>query len=71
MHVQPVRVGSSVAYAPLHPFCGYKLLRPIVVPPDSGRALVVGKLDSVYSGGGGALRFVVCDAQIQVLPAAR
>ena len=24
MHVKPVRVGSSIAYALLHPFCGYK-----------------------------------------------
>ena len=38
--------------------------------PDGGRALVVGKLDAVPEAAGGcAMRIVVCDAQIKVLPA--
>jgi len=41
-----------------------------VVKPDGGRALVVGKLDAVPEVAGGcAMRIVVCDAQISVLPA--
>ncbi len=41
-----------------------------VVQPDGGRALVRGKLDSVPEAAAGrALRIVVCDAHIQVLPA--
>jgi hypothetical protein len=47
-----------------------------VVQPDGGRALGVGKLDAVPdtvpdAADGLALRIVVCDAQISVLPAAR
>lgn len=45
-------------------------LEVVVVQPDGGRALVIGKLDAVpESAGGLALRIVVCDAQINVLPA--
>jgi hypothetical protein len=41
-----------------------------VVPPDGGRALVVGELDAVPEAAGGkALRIRVCDAHITVLPA--
>jgi hypothetical protein len=40
-----------------------------VVQPDGGRALVVGKLDSVPAAAGCALRIVVCDAKITALPA--
>ena len=41
-----------------------------VVQPDGGRALVVGKLDSVPEAAGGqALRIVVCDARAEALPA--
>jgi hypothetical protein len=41
-----------------------------VVQPDGGRELVVGKLDAVPKVAGGcAMRIVVCDAQITVLPA--
>ena len=41
-----------------------------VIRPDGGRALVVGKLDTVPEAAGGrALQLVVCDAQISVLPA--
>jgi hypothetical protein len=41
-----------------------------IVQPDGGRALVVGKLDAVPDAAGGcALRIVVCDAKITVLPA--
>jgi hypothetical protein len=41
-----------------------------IVQPDGGRALVVGKLDAVpVAAGGQALRIVVCDAQVSVLPA--
>ena len=37
--------------------------------PDGGRALAVGKLDTVPEAAGGrALRIVVCDAQIKALP---
>jgi hypothetical protein len=41
-----------------------------VVQPDGGRALVIGELDAVLKVVGGcAMRIVVCDAQIKVLPA--
>jgi hypothetical protein len=53
-------------YATLSPG---QLLEVEVVQPDGGRALVVGKLDAVpVAAGGQALRIVVCDAQISVLP---
>ena len=41
-----------------------------VVQSDGGRDLVMGRLDSAPVGAAGlALRIVVCDAQVQVLPA--
>ena len=55
------------AYATLSPG---QHLEVEVVQPDGGRALVVGKLDAVPEAAGGrALRIVVRDAQITVLPA--
>ena len=42
-----------------------------MVQPDGGRALVVGKLDAVPEAAAGrALRIVVREARITVLPAA-
>ena len=40
-----------------------------IVQADGGRALAVGKLDSVPEAAGGrALRIVVCDARVTALP---
>jgi hypothetical protein len=42
----------------------------VVEQPNGGRALVVGTLDKVpVATGGLALQIVVCDAQVQALPA--
>ena len=55
---------------PSYKICPGDRLEVEVVQPDGGRALVIGKLDAVPEAAGGrALRIVVCDAQITVLPA--
>jgi hypothetical protein len=55
---------------PAYKICPGDRLEVEVVQPDGGRALVAGKLDTVpLAAGGLALRIVVCDAQIRVLPA--
>ena len=59
--------GHRRPYATLSP--GQRL-EVKVVQRDGGRALVVGKLDAVPEATGGqALRIVVYDAEISVLPA--
>ena len=55
---------------PSYKICPGDRLEVEVVQPDGGRALVVGKLDAVPEAAGGrALRIVVSDARITVLPA--
>ena len=55
---------------PSYKICPGDRLEVEIVQPDGGRALVVGKLDGVPEAAGGrALRIVVCDAKITVLPA--
>lgn len=56
-------------FRPSYKICPGDRIEVEVVQPDGGRALVVGKLDAVPEAAGGrALRIVVCDAQISVLP---
>ena len=58
---------------PLRPEARMRLGDPIeiiVEQPNGGRALVVGKLDRVpLAASGLALQIVLCDAQVQPLPA--
>jgi hypothetical protein len=55
---------------PTYAICQGDRIEVEIVKPDGDRALVVGKLDAVPDAAGGrALRIVVCDAQITVLPA--
>jgi hypothetical protein len=57
-------------FRPEYRICPGDRLEVEVVQPDGGRALVVGKLDAVPKVAGGcAVRIVVCDAQISMLPA--
>jgi len=54
---------------PSYKVCPGDCIEVEVVHPDGGRALVVGKLDSVPEAAGGrALRIVVCDAQVAAPP---
>jgi hypothetical protein len=56
---------------PTYAICPGDRIEVEVVQPDGGRALVVGKLDAVLEAADGpAPRIVVCDAQVQTLPAA-
>jgi hypothetical protein len=55
---------------PTYAICPGDLIEVEIVQPDGGRALFVGKLDAVPEAAGGrALRIVVRDAKITVLPA--
>ena len=55
---------------PTYAICPGDLIEVEIVQPDGGCALVVGKIDTVPEAAGGrALRIVVCDAKITVLPA--
>ena len=55
---------------PAYKICPGDRLEVEVVQSDGGRALAVGKLDAVPEAAGGrALRIVVCEARITVLPA--
>ena len=55
---------------PAYKICPGDRLEVEVVQPDGARALVIGKFDAVPEAAGGrALRIVVCDAQVQALPA--
>jgi hypothetical protein len=57
-------------FRPSYRICPGDRLEVEVVQPDGGRALVIGKLDAVPKVAGGcAMKIVVCDAQIKVLPA--
>ncbi len=65
-----VTQGGRVPLHPAYKICPGDRIEVEVVQPDGGRALVRGKLDSVPEAAAGrALRIVVCDAHIQVLPA--
>jgi hypothetical protein len=58
------------SFRPSYKVCPGDRLEVEVVQPDGGRALVVGKLDAVpLVADGCAMRIVVCEAQISVLPA--
>jgi hypothetical protein len=62
--------GLVPSLRPTYGICPGEPLEVEVVQPDGGSALVVGKLDAVPKVAGGcAMRIVVCDAQIKVLPA--
>ena len=55
---------------PSYKICPGDRVEVEIVQPDGGRALVVGKLDTVPEAAGGcAMKIVVCDAQIKMLPA--
>jgi hypothetical protein len=57
-------------HRPAYTVCPGDRIEVEVVQPDGGRALVIGKLDKVPEAAGRrALRIVVCDAQVQPLPA--